>query len=251
MDRWIDTDTMDRYYQSILLVMVTTDSIDPSVKDFFFLSDSIDHWSQNPCSTDDHQSISSHSADGIDPSVKNRFHPPIFLNEGKSNKYSLIIGRAKYHGLKGQYQKICCSELLNEENKCIFFNKKLHRIRGLKGMCQNKMKRNYVYDSSSFYYDTFPLILVFFAACYWRLYLCFLLLTVCSNISFDTVSFYRHYIWLGIIGMDRFQYYRSILLIMLDTNIIDSLVKNFSFLTNSIDHQSPPKFFFRLNRTIS
>ncbi len=61
MDRWIDTDTIDRYYRSmlsidtidryyrlILLVMLTTDSIDPSVKDFFFLIDSIDHRSQNP-----------------------------------------------------------------------------------------------------------------------------------------------------------------------------------------------------------
>jgi hypothetical protein len=29
-----------------------------------------------------------------------------------------------------------------------------------------KMKRNHVYDSSSFYSDTFPLILVFYAAFY-------------------------------------------------------------------------------------
>jgi hypothetical protein len=42
--------------------------------------------------------------------------------------------------------------------------KKLHRIRGLKGMCQNKMKRNHVYDFSSFYSDTLPLILIFYAA---------------------------------------------------------------------------------------
>jgi hypothetical protein len=53
--------------------MLTTDSIDPSVKDFFFWIDSIDHRSQNPCQTDDHQSIGSLSTDGIDPSVKNRF----------------------------------------------------------------------------------------------------------------------------------------------------------------------------------
>jgi hypothetical protein len=43
MDRWIDTDTIDRYYRSIPLVMLTTDSIDPSVKDFFFLINSIGH----------------------------------------------------------------------------------------------------------------------------------------------------------------------------------------------------------------
>jgi hypothetical protein len=52
------------------------------------------------------------------------------------------------------------------KNRGIFFNKKLHRIRGLKGMCQEKMKRNPVYDSSSFYSDTFPLILVFCADFY-------------------------------------------------------------------------------------
>jgi hypothetical protein len=62
-----------RYYRSILLVMLTTDSIDPSVKDFFFLIDSIDHRSQNPCQTDDHRSIGSFSTDGIDPSVRNQF----------------------------------------------------------------------------------------------------------------------------------------------------------------------------------
>jgi hypothetical protein len=49
--------------------MLTTDSIDPSVKDFFFLIDNIDHRSQNPCQTDDHRSIGSLSTNGIDPSV--------------------------------------------------------------------------------------------------------------------------------------------------------------------------------------
>jgi hypothetical protein len=71
MDRWIDTDTIDRCYRSILLVMLTTDSIDPSVKDFFILIDSIDHRSRNPCQTNDHRSIGSLSTDGIDPSVRN------------------------------------------------------------------------------------------------------------------------------------------------------------------------------------
>jgi hypothetical protein len=73
MDRWIDTDTIDRCYRSILLVMLTTDSIDPSVEDFFFLIDSINHRSQNDCQTDDHRSIGSLLTDGIDPSVRNRF----------------------------------------------------------------------------------------------------------------------------------------------------------------------------------
>jgi hypothetical protein len=72
-----------RYYRSILLVMMTTDSIDPSVKDFFFLIDSINHRSQNPCLTDDHRSIGSLSTDGIDPSVT------IFLNEREPSKSSL------------------------------------------------------------------------------------------------------------------------------------------------------------------
>jgi hypothetical protein len=53
--------------------MLTTDSIDPLVKDFFFLMGSIDHRSQNPYQTDDHRSIGSLSTDGIDPSVRNRF----------------------------------------------------------------------------------------------------------------------------------------------------------------------------------
>jgi hypothetical protein len=65
------------------MVMLTTDSIDPSVKDFFPLIDSIDHRSQNPDQNDDHRSIGSYSTDDIDPSVKNRFLLPILLNEGK------------------------------------------------------------------------------------------------------------------------------------------------------------------------
>jgi hypothetical protein len=69
--RWIDTDTIDRCYRSILLVMLTTGSIDPLVKDFFFLIDSIDRQSQNLCQTDDHRSIGSLSTDSIDPLVRN------------------------------------------------------------------------------------------------------------------------------------------------------------------------------------
>jgi hypothetical protein len=68
--------------------MLTTDSIDPSAKDFFFLIHSIDHRSKNPCQIDDHRSIGSLSTDGIDPSVRNRFSYPItiFLNGREPSK---------------------------------------------------------------------------------------------------------------------------------------------------------------------
>jgi hypothetical protein len=69
---------------TVLLVMLTTDSTDPSDKDFFFLINSINHRSQNPCQHNDQQSISSQSTNGINPSVKNWTPNPIFLNKGKS-----------------------------------------------------------------------------------------------------------------------------------------------------------------------
>jgi hypothetical protein len=47
--------------------MLTGDSIDPSVKDFFPLINSMDHQSQNSYQADDHRSIGSYSTDGIDP----------------------------------------------------------------------------------------------------------------------------------------------------------------------------------------
>jgi hypothetical protein len=56
--------------------MLTADSIDPSVTDFFPLIDSIDHRSQNPDQSDDHRSIGSYSTDGSHPSVKNCFPCP-------------------------------------------------------------------------------------------------------------------------------------------------------------------------------
>jgi hypothetical protein len=58
--------------------MLTTDSIDPSVRDFFPWIDSINHRSQNPDQNDDHRSIGSYSTDGIDPLVKNQFPCPFF-----------------------------------------------------------------------------------------------------------------------------------------------------------------------------
>jgi hypothetical protein len=58
------------------------------------------------------------------------------------------------------------SPIRRKQRYCIFFNKKLHRIGGLKGMCENKMKRNHTHDFFSFCSDTSPLILVFYAAFY-------------------------------------------------------------------------------------
>ncbi len=54
----IGAGSMDRYWycRSILFGMLITDSIHPLVKYFFFLIDSIDHQSQNPCQADDHRS---------------------------------------------------------------------------------------------------------------------------------------------------------------------------------------------------
>jgi hypothetical protein len=43
--------------------------------------------------------------------------------------------------------------------------------------------------------------------------------------------------------MDRYRYYRSILSVMLATDSIDLSVKNFSFLTDSINHRSENKNF--------
>jgi hypothetical protein len=65
--------------------MLTTDSID-QFKDFFFLIDSIDHLSQNPCQTDDHRSIghfqpmASIQRSEIDSPIN------IFLNEKELSK---------------------------------------------------------------------------------------------------------------------------------------------------------------------
>jgi hypothetical protein len=95
-----------RYNRSILLVMLITDSIDPSVKDFFFLIDSIDHQSQNPCQTDD-----------LDPSVhfqpmvlihRSKIHSPITIsmNEGEPSKNILQqLAALNYDGLKGLWSK--------------------------------------------------------------------------------------------------------------------------------------------------
>jgi hypothetical protein len=43
MDRWIDTDGIERYYQSILLVSVSSMLLIDRLKFFLFLIDSIDN----------------------------------------------------------------------------------------------------------------------------------------------------------------------------------------------------------------
>jgi hypothetical protein len=81
----------------------------------------------------------------------------------------------------------------------------------IKAMCQNKMKRNHTHDFSSFYSDTFPLILVFHAAFYWRIYLCFLhfnsfaatdLLTLSLFIVVTFRWYYRR--WIDTDTIDRY-----------------------------------------------
>ncbi len=104
------------------MVMLTTDRIDPSVKDFFLLTDSIDHRSQNPYLNDDHRSIDSYSTDGIDPSAKNQF----------PRKYSSMIGRAKYDGVKGLYQKICCSKTVKMKKAEVYTSIKSCRVREIR-----------------------------------------------------------------------------------------------------------------------
>jgi hypothetical protein len=76
--------------------------------------------------------------------------PAHFSKWRKARKYSSIIGRGKYDGLKGLCQKICCRKTVKMKKKGIFFNKKLHRIRGLKGMCRNKIKRNHTHDTYTY-----------------------------------------------------------------------------------------------------
>ncbi len=49
----------------------------------------------------------------IDPSVKNRFPCP-FSEWRNARKFSSIIGRGKYDGLKGLCQKICCSKTVKK-----------------------------------------------------------------------------------------------------------------------------------------
>jgi hypothetical protein len=94
----------------------------------------------------------------------------------------------------GLCQKICCTELLKWRKK-VYSSIKLHRIRGLKGMCRNKMKRNHVYD--------FAMYSLFWHIPYTpRILYSFLLKNVplfCSNrqyIDTDTIDWYYQSGWL-------------------------------------------------------
>jgi hypothetical protein len=87
--------------------MLTTDSIDPSGKDFFLLIDSINHRSQNPYQNNDHRSIGSYSTNGIDPSIHRH---------------------AKYDGLKGLCQKICCSKNVKMKKAEVYTSIKSCRV---------------------------------------------------------------------------------------------------------------------------
>ncbi len=129
----------------------------------------------------------------------------------------------------------------------IFFNKELHRIRGLKGMCRNKIKRNHTHDFSSFYSDTFPLILVFYAAFYWRIYLYFLHFNSSVQqifwhcpflLSFHLAGHNRR--WIDTDTIDR--YYWSCWLPIVPIHRL----KKFPFFTNSIDHRFEKKFCFSI-----
>jgi hypothetical protein len=52
-------------------------------------------------------------------------------------------------------------------------------------------------------------------------------------------------------AMDRYRYYQSKLLVMLATDSIDTSVKKFTFLTDSIDHRSQKKIFLiKLNHRL-
>ncbi len=80
----------------------------------------------------------------------------------KARKYSSIIGRGKYNGLKGLCQKICRTKTVKMKKAEVY------------SLIKSCIEYKHMYDFSSFYSDTFPLILEFYAAFYWRIYLCFL-----------------------------------------------------------------------------
>jgi hypothetical protein len=65
-------------------------------------------------------------------------------------------------------------------------------------MCRNKMKINHTHDFSSFYSNTFPLILVFYAAFFEEYNSAFFILTVLLQQIFGYCSFlpfyYTHFI---------------------------------------------------------
>jgi hypothetical protein len=113
------------------------------------------------------------------------------------------------------------------------------------------MKRNHVYDSSSFYSDTFPLILIFYAAFYWRTYL------FSSNgrwIDTNTIDRYYRSCWLPIPSIYRFKTFHF----WPKVSIIGQKKKDFSSIKSnhrlkiffsSKDHRSN-QCFFTVNRLL-
>ncbi len=69
MDQWIDTDSINGHYQSMLSVSFSSMLWIHQLK-IFILINSINNRSQNLYLTNGYQSISTHSIDSIDPSIK-------------------------------------------------------------------------------------------------------------------------------------------------------------------------------------
>jgi hypothetical protein len=163
--RWIDTNTIDLYYWSCWPPIISIHRL----KIFYF-------WSI--VSIIDHKILVKPMA--IIPSViiqpmvsvhrsKIGFPTPIFLNDGKTSKYSLIIGRAKYDGLKGQCQNICCRELLKWKQIKTAWNT---RIKG--NVSEQNEKKSCVISLHFILWHTPFNPRIPFSAFYWRMHLCFL-----------------------------------------------------------------------------
>ncbi len=87
-------------------------------------------------------------------------YPAHFSTWRKARKYSSIIGHAKYDGLKGLCQKICCSKTVKMKKAEVYSSincancSLLTLVDGLKGLCQKiccsktvKMQKAEVYSS--------------------------------------------------------------------------------------------------------
>ncbi len=103
------------------------------------------------------------------------------------------------------------------------------------------MKRNHVYDFFTFYSDTFPLILVFYAAFSWRIFLLF-----SSNrrwIDTDTINWYYQSCWLPIASIYQLKIFHFWLIV----SIIGCKKKHrLKIFSSSQDHRSN-QFFFTVN----
>ncbi len=173
MYRWIDTEAIDRYFWSCWPPKVSIHRLK-----IFYL------WSI--VSIIDHKILIRTMT--IDPSVY--IQPMVsihrskinlsahFSNQRKARKYCSIIGHGKYNGLKGLCQKICCTKTVKMKKAEVYSSIK------------SCIEYEHVYDFSSFYSDTFPLILVFYAAFYWKIYLCFLHFNIFAATNLLTLSLF-------------------------------------------------------------